>query len=41
MKIKRYIHVMIDMIPQEFCDEYDLDAKAKNGLVYMEIIRQM
>ena len=41
MKIKQYIHVTIDMILQEFCNEYDLDAKAKNGLVYMEILCRM
>ena len=28
----------INMIPQEFRNAYDLDAKAKNDLVYMEII---
>ena len=35
------MHMPIDMIPQEFCDAYDLDAKSKNGLVYIEILRGM
>ena len=31
----------IDLIPQEFRDEYDLDSKAKGGYVYMEIQKGM
>ena len=41
MKRKQYMHMPIDMIPQEFCDAYDLDEKSKNGLVYIEILRGM
>ena len=38
LKRKDYMNMPIDMISQEFRDAYDLDAKAKNGLVYMKIL---
>ena len=40
-KLKQYMHIPIDMIPQEFCNAYDLDTKSKNGLIYMEILHGM
>ena len=36
-----YMKMNIDLIPQEFRDEYGLDAKAKGGHVYMEIQKGM
>ena len=36
-----YMKMSIDLIPQEFRDAYDLDAKQKGGFVYMEIQKGM
>ena len=41
VKLKQYMHIPIDIILQEFRDAYDLDEKAKNSLIYMEILRGM
>ena len=35
MKQKQYMHILIDIILQEFCNANDLDTKANNGLVNM------
>ena len=36
-----YMKMKLDMIPQEFRNEYNLDAKAKDGYVFMEIQKGM
>ena len=36
-----YMRMKIDLIPQEFIDEYDLNTKVKDGYVYMKIIKGM
>ena len=36
-----YMKMKLDLIPQEFRNEYNLDAKAKNGYVFMEIQKGM
>ena len=35
----KYIHKSLDISPQHVIDQYDLDRKAKNGKVYLEIWR--
>ena len=32
-----YVQIKIDVIPQEFIDEYDLMCFAHNGWIYFEI----
>ena len=36
-----YMKMKLDLIPQEFRNEYNLDAKAKDGYVFMEIQKGM
>ncbi len=36
-----FMRMQINLIPQVFIDEYDLLPKAKNGYVYMRIVKGM
>ena len=36
-----YTKMSIDLIPQEVCQAYGLDAKAKGGFIYLEISKGM
>ena len=41
MERKEYLRIAVELIPQEFMDEYNLHIKVKNGYVYCEIVRGM
>jgi hypothetical protein len=41
LKRYQYMRIPIELIPQEFIDQYQLQDKVKNGFVYCEIIRGM
>jgi hypothetical protein len=41
LEMFQYMRILIELIPQEFIDLYQLKNKVKNGFVYCEIMRGM
>ncbi len=41
MDTHEYMWMLLNLIPQAFIDEYDLNPKVKNGYVYMLKVKGM